>query len=284
MKWLTNIFRSKKQSERKIDYFQITSDWNADPVSPEVQLEINGDHLIMEILVNHLVFDDFEEGDKAKIIFQYCSIYSLNHCNDEGYYYGQYRTNPNELPWGEFYEIKRGLDRKFPDPITIVNKETEGKRHYVFFFKDETFECLADDFALELLDKQGNRKRLNYSYKLRPAYNSSEQLIEFVKIGDADRFIEKLLELLSKNGFSFDDMTDVWMNDEVWIHLKSINGKTTITKDIWDMIFILGEQNQIDIQKINQILIDSGEFKKIEVNPEDYKIKENESTTMAKKS
>lgn len=272
------------QSKRKVDYFQITSDWNAEPVTPEVQLEINGDNLNMEIFVNHLVFDDFEEGDKAKIIFKNCSIYTLNHCNDERYYYGQYRTNSNELPWGEFYEIKSGLERKFPEPITIINKEQEGKRHYVFFFKDETFECLADDFVLELLDKQGNRKWLNYSYKLRPAYNSSEKLIEFVKIGDVDRFLEKLLDLLSKNGFSFDNTTDVWMNDEIWIHLKSINGKTTITRDIWDMIFILGEQNQIDIEKINQILIASGEFKKIEVNPEDYKTQENESTTMAKKS
>ncbi|WP_124981482.1 hypothetical protein [Nonlabens xiamenensis] len=267
-----------------MDYFKITSDWNADPVSPDVQLEIDEDNLTIEIFVNHLLFDHFEEGDKAKITFQNCSMYSLNHCNDEGYYTGQYRTNPKELPWGEFYEIKSGLNRNFPEPVTIVNKELEGKRHYIFFFKDETFECLANDFKLELLDKKGNRKRLNYSYKLRPAYNSSEQLIEFVKIGDADRFIEKLLDLLSRNGFSYNGLPDVWMNEEVWLHLKSSNGKTTITKDIWDMIFILGKQNQTDIKKIDQILIDSGEFEKIEVNPEDYKTKEEESTTRAKKS
>lgn len=77
--------------------------------------------------------------------------------------------------------------------------------------------------------------------------------------------------MLSEHGFLFDNITDVWVNDEVWIHLKSSNGKTTITKDIWDMIFILGDKNQTDIKKINQILIDSGEFEKIEVNSDDYK-------------
>ena len=239
MKWLTNIFKSKKQSEklksdRKIDYFQITSGWNADPVSPEIELQIIDNGLTMEIFVNHLIFDDFEEGDKARITFENCSIYSLNHCNDEGYFDGQYRTNPNELPWGEFYEIKSGLDRRFPEPITELKKDLQHQRHFVFFFKDETFECLASSYMIELLDKNGERKKPNYSYKLRPAYNSDEQLIEFVKIGDADNFIKGLLNLLAKNGFSFDDISNVWMNDEIWIHLKSPNGKTTITKNIWD--------------------------------------------------
>ncbi len=289
MKWLTDIFKSNKESEkqksdRKIDYLKITSDWNADPVSPEIELQIGEDNLTMEIFLNHLIFEDFEEGDKAKITFENCSVYSLNDCNDEGYYYGQYRTNPSELPWGEFYEIKSGLDRKFPNPITELKRGLENQRHFIFFFKDKTFECLASSYKLEFLDKKGNHKKTDYSYKLRPAYNSDEQLIEFVKIGDADNFIKELLNLLAKNGFSFDDISDVWMNDEIWIHLKSSNGKITITKNIWDMIFILGEENQEDINRINQILVDSGEFEKIEINPEDYKIKENKSTTIAKKS
>jgi hypothetical protein len=287
LKWLTNIFKRNKSSNKPIldeaiDYFKITTDWNADPVSPEIELNVIGNDLTMVIFVNHLVFDDFEEGDKAKIVFKDCSIYSLNQCNDEGYYYGQYRTNPNNLPWGEFYEIKSGLDRKFPKPVTRIKEDFEGKRHFIFFFKDETFECLSSDFKLELIDKFGKRKKPNYSYKLRPAYNSEEQLIEFVKTGDADRFIRELLELLANHRITIDGTSDVWMNDEIWIHLKSPNGTTTITKDIWDMIFILADDNQEDIKIINQILIDSGDFKKLEINIEDYKTKENESTTRPK--
>ena len=103
----------------------------------------------MTIFLNYYVFDNFKEGDKAKIIFQNCSKYSLNTCNDEGYYYGQYRTNPNELPWGEFYEIKDGLNREFPEPITELSNDNNDKRHFIFFFKDETFECLADNYKIE---------------------------------------------------------------------------------------------------------------------------------------
>lgn len=167
MKWLTDKFKSKKPSEKKIDYFRITSDWNADPVSPEIHLEIDKNNLITEIFVNHLVFDDFEEGDKAKITFKNCSIYSLNACNDEGYYYGQYRINSNELPWGEFYEIMSGIDRKFPEPITRINDELEGKRHYIFLFKDETFECLADHFKLELQNKKGTQKKTELQLQIK---------------------------------------------------------------------------------------------------------------------
>lgn len=154
MKWLTNIFKSNNQSENsksenKIDYFKITSDWNADPVSPGMDLEIIGNDLVMEIFVNYLVYDNYKEGDKAKITFENCSEYSLNTCNDEGYYYGQYRTNPNELPWGEFYEISNGLNRDFPEPVVRLQGGNENKKHFMFFFKDETFECLASDFSIE---------------------------------------------------------------------------------------------------------------------------------------
>jgi hypothetical protein len=171
LKWLTNIFKSNKPSEKpksdsKIDFTKITNYWNADPVSPEIELEVVGNDLTMEIFVNYLVFDNFNEGDKAKITFKNCSKYSLNICNDEGYYYGQYRTNPNKLPWGEFYEIIKGLDRNFPDPIVNLQDDNTNKRHFIFFFKDETFECLASDFSTEFNTERNSESNENQSYKI----------------------------------------------------------------------------------------------------------------------
>lgn len=144
----------KQEPIQQVNFIQITTDWNADPVSPEIELNIDGLDLVMDIYVNHLAFDKFKEGDKAKIRFLDCSQYSLNPCNDEGYYYGQYRTNPNKLPWGEFYEITSGLDRHFPEPIIKVQDNEIDKRHYVFFFKDETFECIASDYELEFYNEK----------------------------------------------------------------------------------------------------------------------------------
>ena len=68
---------------------------------------------------------------------------------DEGYFYGQYRTNHNELPWGEFYEIKSGLDKELPNPIEKIQTSNSDRKHFIFFFKDETFECLASDYYLD---------------------------------------------------------------------------------------------------------------------------------------
>ena len=132
-----------KKPIRKIDFVQINTGWNAHSVSPEIELSVEGIDLVMDVFLNHFVFDNIKEGDKARIRFKNCVEYSLNTCNDEGYFYGQYRTNPNELPWGEFYEIKSGLDKNFPNPITKIQNDSKDRRHYIFFFKDETFECLA---------------------------------------------------------------------------------------------------------------------------------------------
>jgi len=134
-----------------IDFIQLSNNWNAHPVSPEVNLQIVGENLIMEIYLNHYMFDSFVEGDKACITFENSYKYSLNSCNDEGYYYGQYRINWKQLEWGEFYEIISGLDRKLPKPIVQLSDDSDNKRHFLFFFKDETFECLADNYKVEFI-------------------------------------------------------------------------------------------------------------------------------------
>ena len=134
-----------------IDLIQLSNNWNAHPVSPEVNLQIVGKNLIMEIYLNHYMFDSFVEGDKARITFENSSKYSLNSCDDEGYYYGQYRINWKQLEWGEFYEIISGLERKLPKPIAQLSDDSDNKRHFLFFFKDETFECLADNYKVEFI-------------------------------------------------------------------------------------------------------------------------------------
>lgn len=138
-----------------IEFVKISDDWNADPVLPEIDLKIKEKDLVLEILLNYYAFDHFSEGDKIQITFSSCSKYSLNTCNDEGYYAGQYRINPSELPWGEFYEIKNGIDRNLPEPVVEITNNITDKRHFIFFFKDETFECLSNDYKIEFISKNG---------------------------------------------------------------------------------------------------------------------------------
>ena len=191
MNWIERIFGNKNKSEinkeisiqkneiiksdfnhndelviPKIEYIQITTNWNADPVLPKIELTIDRTDLIMDIYLNHYVFDNFEKGYKVKIRFKDCTLYSLNTCNDEGYYYGQYRTNPNELPWGEFYEIICGLDRNMPNPIVKIADDNSDKKHFIFFFKDETFECIASEYELEFYNEKAYDLAHNKIYKI----------------------------------------------------------------------------------------------------------------------
>src|SRR5688572_21119870 len=110
-----------------------------------------------------------------------------------------------------------------------------------------------------------------YRYKLRPGYGSSQLLIEFIIIKEPDNFIKVLLEILTARGFLFNGTTDVWMNDEIWIHLQSSNGKIIVTKDVHGFVFILGENNQMDILRIGTILLKSGLFEKEETDYSKYK-------------
>lgn len=191
------MFGTNKVEEiptRKIDYIQITKDWNADPVSPEIELNVDGIDLIMDIYLNHFQFDKHQEGDKVKIRFKNCAEYSLNTCNDEGFYYGQYRIKPTELEWGEFYEIKSGLDRKLPNPIKKIQNDNSDRKHFIFFFKDETFECLASDYYLDFYNEKVLKSCKTYSVVL------GDKEIGTSKLEKADAPMGVVFGLIEFNG------------------------------------------------------------------------------------
>jgi hypothetical protein len=134
-----------------MNYTQITTDWNADPNAPEVQLTVNNNSVTLEFYLNYFLFDNFQEGDKAKLTFNQCYKYALNGMNDEGYFQQQYRYRDNELPWGEFYKLETNWEKDFPMKHRVLYSKIDKQKlnHYIFFFKDNTFECVAQDFQLE---------------------------------------------------------------------------------------------------------------------------------------
>lgn len=214
MSWINKIFGTKKAEEipaRKIDFIQITENWNADPVSPEIELKVDGIDLIMDIYLNHFRFDRYQEGDKVKIRFRNCSEYSLNTCNDEGYYYGQYRTNPNELPWGEFYEIKRGLDRNMPNPVVKTQNDNSNRKHFIFFFKDETFECLASEYYLDFY----NEKVLNQSKIYKIVLGGEEIGSSKLEKADAPMGVAFGKLIFNNNSFGYDKIKEYCLKNNI---------------------------------------------------------------------
>lgn len=102
--------------------------------------------------------------------------------------------------------------------------------------------------------------RKPYQYNLRPAYQSEELLIEFISHVDSKEFLDDLFQILTNNGYKVDEVEDIWMNDEVLIHIDSPNGKVYVSKDIWGCVFILGENNQTELLHIHYLLKESPDF------------------------
>lgn len=134
-------------------YLQLTTDWNAEPNAPEVTLSHDLTSVSLEFYLNAFAYDRFQEGDKARVTFQNCHQYSFNSMNDEGYHRGQYRYKYTELPWGEFYKLDTNWQTDFPvvNNILILAPDIPKQNHYLFFFRDNTFECVAENYNLEFI-------------------------------------------------------------------------------------------------------------------------------------
>jgi hypothetical protein len=112
---------------------------------------------------------------------------------------------------------------------------------------------------------------MKYKYYLRPGYKSQDLLIEIVSGAEDEYFLTDLLDSLSEINPKVDKMNDLWMNDEIEIEVSSDIGLFYVSKDIWDLAFIMSDNNQECINKINLILLKDKNFHKAEVNFEDYK-------------
>jgi hypothetical protein len=84
-----------------------------------------------------------------------------------------------------------------------------------------------------------------YKYYLRPAYGSDEMLLEFSISSDAQQFFKDLFETMESINPKIESLDDLWMNDEVLLHVDSIKGKFLISKDIWGFAFIMAEKSAL---------------------------------------
>jgi hypothetical protein len=111
----------------------------------------------------------------------------------------------------------------------------------------------------------------SYKYYLRPGYGSEKLLIEFISGVESDTFINDLFDAIKNIKPEIIDLADLWMNDEVLYSINSTLGEFTLSKDIWDLAFIMSEDNQTYIAKINELLIADNRFEKIEIDFNNYK-------------
>jgi hypothetical protein len=100
-------------------------------------------------------------------------------------------------------------------------------------------------------------------FKYRLAYGANDFLIEFIS-GVDENFGNKLFEAIKVLHPKIAGKDDVWMNDEVIYTVDSDLGRFTLSNDVWGFAFIVAEENQNCVAKINLLLLEDKRFEKIE--------------------
>lgn len=135
------------------DFTQLNLGWNADPNAPLPQVSVEGCDVMVQFRVNAFQFPQFTEGDSATLRFRGCGRFRFGATNDEGWYMGQCRFSDSAPAWGNFYEVTGDAVLLLkPDDWRLAqdSQNDSGKRHYLFYFKDETFECTAEGWDVRL--------------------------------------------------------------------------------------------------------------------------------------
>ena len=134
----------------QLSFRKLNEGWNAEPNAPFPRVAVLGGDVVIRFLLNPFQFTNFAEDDEGLLRFINCSRYRLGSTNDEGWYRGQCRYSRLAPEWGEFYEIT-GPDTHLMDPTDwkIASSVSNPSRHFLFYFRDETFECIAADWTFE---------------------------------------------------------------------------------------------------------------------------------------
>jgi hypothetical protein len=135
-------------------FARLSVDWNAEPNAPHPTVRVEGSTLRLAFAVNPFVFP-FEQGARAEITFADCWRYRLGSPNDEGWYAGQCRFGRTASTWGEFYELTGELHADRVADWKILRPEPRGSRHFLFYLRDDTFECDAADWRIALPPRIG---------------------------------------------------------------------------------------------------------------------------------
>jgi hypothetical protein len=134
-------------------YFKkLNEGWDAEPGVPEPHVRTDETGLTLTFFLNPQLNPQFRDYDHGELFFPNCWRYRLGYPNDEGWYKGHCRFRCLAPDWGDFYEVSGDLlDSGPPDWVLLRSDHSGLSRHFLFYFKDETFECVADSWHFKVL-------------------------------------------------------------------------------------------------------------------------------------
>jgi hypothetical protein len=125
-------------------------DWNAEPNAPNPKVTVEGTTVLLEFTANSFRYPRFSEEERLELRFTGASQYRLGPTNDEGWYLGKCRFSGLAPSWGEFFEVIGDslLEEAPKDWLSVSGAAASGRRHFLFYLRDETFECIAKSWSL----------------------------------------------------------------------------------------------------------------------------------------
>jgi len=143
-------------------FHQLNAGWNADPNVPGPKVTRAGHDVLLAFWLNTRQFQNFKPSERGVLRFLDCERYTVTDINDHGWYLGQCRYSNIAPDWGEFYEIvgKDPLRDQAPGWVDVGGKPN-GARHFLFYFRDETFECFARNWTIEAAEANALHRELN---------------------------------------------------------------------------------------------------------------------------
>lgn len=138
-------------------FLKMNEGWNAEPNSPNPQIECSGATVLLSFSMNAFEYPEFNEEDIGQLTFTNCWRYRLGSTNDEGWWKGQCRFSKLAPKWGQFYEITGDvLLSKGPRDWKAIGRARDDARHFLFYFRDSTFECSADGWEMKVIKSNGS--------------------------------------------------------------------------------------------------------------------------------
>jgi hypothetical protein len=134
-------------------YFcKLNNGWDAEPNAPEPRVQVSDAGLSLTFFLSPYSQSKVREYDRGEISFPNCWRYRLGVPNDEGWYKGHCRFRCLAPDWGDFYQVGGDLLEDGPkDWVRLKSNPTVRSQHYLFYFRDETFECDAADWSFRVL-------------------------------------------------------------------------------------------------------------------------------------
>ena len=136
-------------------FINLNNKWDAEPNAPMPRIEMDNKYSTVKLTfyLNAFIHKDVEEDDMGILEFEDCYKYRLGSTNDEGFYRGQCRFSKTGVQWGNFYQIEGSKwEKDFPSDEIIVDRsltDKDGLNHYLFYFRDNTFECIAKSYVFK---------------------------------------------------------------------------------------------------------------------------------------